>query len=41
MKKKDIFSKVEAEAKEKLKNPNTAGAAQTVIEFIQKERGSK
>ena len=38
MKKKDIFSKVEAEAREKLKHPDTRGAAQTVLEFIDKER---
>lgn len=37
-KKKDIFSKVEAEAREKLKHPDTRGAAQTVLEFIEKER---
>lgn len=38
MKKKDIFSKVEAEARQKLKHPDTRGAAQTVLEFIEKER---
>ena len=37
-KKKDIFSKVEAEARQKLKHPDTRGAAQTVLEFIEKER---
>lgn len=37
-KKKDIFSKVEADARKKLKNPDTRGAAQTVLEFIEKER---
>ncbi|MBR5440997.1 MAG: hypothetical protein IKT22_07450 [Prevotella sp.] len=38
MKKKDIFSKVEADARKKLKNADTRGAAQTVLEFIQRER---
>ena len=38
MKKKDIFSKVEAEAIEKLKNPDTKGAAQTVLEYIEQQR---
>lgn len=41
MKGKDIFSKVEAEAKEKLKDPNTAGAAKTVLEFIERQRKNK
>ena len=36
--KKDVFSKVEREAKKKLKNADTRGAAQTVLEFIQRER---
>ena len=38
MKKKDIFSKVEAEARAKLKHPDTRGAAQSVLEYIEKER---
>lgn len=37
-KKKDIFSKVEAEARQKLKHPDTRGAAQSVLEYIEKER---
>ena len=36
--KKDIFSKVEEEAKERLKNPDTKGAAQTVLEYIKAQR---
>ncbi len=38
MKKKDIFSKVEKEAREKLKNPDTKGAAQTVLDYIERQR---
>lgn len=38
MKKKDVFSKVEEEAREKLKNPDTKGAAQTVLEYIERQR---
>lgn len=34
----DIFSKVEAEAKERLKDPDTKGAAQTVLEYIEAQR---
>lgn len=37
-KKKDIFDKVEADAKELLNNPESAGAAQTVLEFIEQQR---
>lgn len=37
-KKKDIFDKVEADAKELLNNPESAGAAQTVLEFIELQR---
>lgn len=36
--KKDVFSKVEKEAREKLKNPDTKGAAQTVLEYIERQR---
>lgn len=38
MKKKDVFSKVEEEAWEKLKNPDTKGAAQTVLDYIERQR---
>lgn len=38
MKNKDVFSKVEKEAREKLKNPDTKGAAQTVLEYIERQR---
>ena len=38
MKKKDIFSKVEAEAMERLNDPDSAGAARTVLEFIESQR---
>ena len=38
MKKKDVFSKVEADALKKLKNPDTRGAAQTVLEYIEEQR---
>ena len=38
MKKKDIFSKVEEEAQQKLKNPDTKGAALTVLEYIERQR---
>lgn len=37
-KKKDIFSKVEQDAKEKIQNPNTEGAAKTVLEYIARQR---
>lgn len=37
-KKKDIFSKVEDEAREKLNDPDTKGAAQTVLEYIERQR---
>ena len=35
---KDIFTKVEAEARERLKDPYSAGAAQTVLEYIERQR---
>lgn len=35
---KDIFSKVETDAREKLKNPDTSGAARTVLEYIEQQR---
>lgn len=38
MKKKDVFTKVEEEAREKLKNPDTKGAAETVLEYIENQR---
>jgi hypothetical protein len=38
MEQKDVFSKVEEEAREKLKNPDTKGAAQTVLEYIERQR---
>lgn len=38
MKHKDVFSKVEEEAREKLKNPDTKGAAQTVLDYIERQR---
>ena len=38
MKKKDVFSKVEADARKMLKNPDTRGAAQTVLEYIEEQR---
>jgi hypothetical protein len=38
MKEKDVFSKVEADARKKLKNPDTRGAAQTVLEYIERQR---
>ena len=37
-KKKDVFSKVEEDANENLKNPDTAGAAKTVLEYIAEQR---
>lgn len=37
-KKKDVFTKVEADAKEFLKNPESAGAAKTVLEYIERQR---
>lgn len=37
-KKQDIFSKVEQEAREKLKDPNTKGAAQIVLDYIKEQR---
>lgn len=37
-KKKDIFTKVEDEAREKLNDPDTKGAAQTVLEYIERQR---
>ncbi len=39
-KEKDIFSKVEAEARSKLKDPEMKGAAETVLEFIAKQRAN-
>lgn len=38
MKKKDVFSKVEEEARKKLNDPDTKGAAQTVLDYIKRER---
>ncbi len=38
MSKKDIFTKVEAEAKKRLNDPTTKGAAQAVLEYIDKQR---
>ena len=38
MKKKDVFSKVEADARKMLKNRDTRGAAQTVLEYIEEQR---
>lgn len=38
MGKKDVFSKVEADAIEKLEQPETAGAAKTVLEYIAEQR---
>ena len=38
MKKKDIFTKVEAEAQKKLNDPTTKGAAQAVLEYIAQQR---
>lgn len=37
-KKKDVYSKVEADAKKKLEQPETAGAAMTVLEYIDEQR---
>ena len=37
-KKKDVFSEVEAEALEKLKDKATSGAAQTVLDYIEHQR---
>ena len=37
-KKKDVFDKVEADAMELLKNPESAGAAKTVLEYIEQQR---
>lgn len=38
MGKKDVFSKVEADAIKKLEQPVTAGAAKTVLEYIAEQR---
>ncbi len=38
MKKKNVFRKVEIEAKAKLNDPDTKGAAQTVLEYINEHK---
>lgn len=38
MKKKDIFTQVEQEARQKLKNPDTKGAALAVLDYIERQR---
>ena len=38
MAKKGVFSKVEADAIKKLEQPETAGAAKTVLEYIDEQR---
>lgn len=35
---KDIFTPVEEEAKRRLKDPDSKGAAKTVLEYIAKQR---
>lgn len=37
-KKKDVFTKVEADARKMLEHPETAGAAKTVLEYIAEQR---
>ena len=41
MKKKDAFSKVEADAKKKLKDPQFRGAAGAVLKYIEEQRKKK